>query len=78
MNEKKVALSTLVGQAWQQLQGMVLDMVRKKVEGLAEAERVSCLGRGRHRRGGNALASGYPDGEFFSHAYVRLQALPLR
>ena len=27
---------------------------------------------------GSALASGYPYGEFFSHAYARLQALPLR
>lgn len=55
MSEKKVALSSLLGQAWQQLQGMVLEEVRKKVEELAEAERESRLGRGRHRRGGNAL-----------------------
>lgn len=55
MNEKKVALSSLLGQAWQQLQGMVLDEVRKKVEELAEAERESRLGRARHSRGGNAL-----------------------
>jgi transposase-like protein len=55
MSEKKVALSGLVGQAWQQLQGMVLDEVKKKVEELAEAERESRLGRARHRRGGNAL-----------------------
>jgi transposase-like protein len=34
---------------------MVLEEVRKKVEELAEAERESRLGRGRHRRGGNAL-----------------------
>lgn len=55
MNEKKVALSSLVGQAWQQLHGMVLEEVRKKVEELAEAERESRLGRTRHGRGGNAL-----------------------
>ncbi len=55
MSEKKVALSGLVGQAWQQLQGVVLEEVRKKVEELAEGERESRLGRGRHRRGGNAL-----------------------
>ena len=55
MSEKKVALSSLVGQAWQQLQGMVLEEVKKKVEELAEAERETRLGRGRHRRGGNAL-----------------------
>jgi len=55
MSEKKVALSSLVGQAWQQLQGMVLEEVKKKVEELAEAERESRLGRGRHRRGGNTL-----------------------
>ena len=55
MSEKKVALSGLVGQAWQQLHGMVLEEVKKKVEELAEAERETRLGRGRHRRGGNAL-----------------------
>jgi len=55
MSEQKVALSSLVGQAWQQLQGMVLEEVRKKVEELAEAERESRLGRARHRRGGNSL-----------------------
>src|SRR3990172_12876075 len=55
MSEKKVALSSLVGQAWQQLQGMVLEEVKKKVEELAEAERESRLGRARHRRGGNTL-----------------------
>jgi len=53
MSEKKVALSSLVGQAWQQVQSTVLEEVRKKVEELAEAERESRLGRGRHRRGGN-------------------------
>ena len=55
MSEKKVAPSGLVGQAWQQLHGMVLEEVKKKVEELAEAERETRLGRGRHRRGGNAL-----------------------
>lgn len=55
MNEKKVALSSLVGQAWEQLHGMVLEEVRKKLEELAEAERESRLGRARHGRGGNAL-----------------------
>jgi len=55
MNEKKVALSSLVGQAWQQLQGMVLEEVKKKVEELAEGERETRLGRVRHGRGGNAL-----------------------
>lgn len=55
MNEKKVALSSLVGQAWGQLQGMVLEEVRKKVEELAEAERETRLGRARHERGGSTL-----------------------
>jgi transposase-like protein len=55
MSEKKIALSSLVGQAWQQLQGMVLEEVRKKVEELAEAERETRLGRGRHVRGGSTL-----------------------
>ena len=40
MDRSKVALSSLVGQAWQQLQGMVLEEVRKKVEELAAAETV--------------------------------------
>lgn len=55
MSEKKVALSGLVGQAWGQLQGEVLEEIRKRVEELAEAERETRLGRGRHSRGGNAL-----------------------
>ena len=55
MSERKVALSGLVGQAWQPLQGMVLEEVGKKVEELAEAERETRRGRVRHGRGGNAL-----------------------
>ncbi len=55
MNEKKVALSSLVGQAWERLQGTVLEEVRKKVEELAEAEGETRLGRGRHERGGSTL-----------------------
>jgi len=55
MSEKKLALSSLVGQAWGQLQGMVLEEVGKKVEELAEAEREVRLGRGRHVRGGSRL-----------------------
>ena len=55
MDRSKVALSSLVGQAWQQLQGMVLEEVRKKVEELAAAERETRLGRGRHVRGGSGL-----------------------
>jgi putative transposase len=54
MSTKKVALSGLVGQAWGQLQGEVLEEIRKRVEELAEAERESRLGRGRHVRGGGA------------------------
>jgi putative transposase len=55
MEKSKVALSSLVGQAWGQLQGMVRDEVRKRVEELAEAERETRLGRGRHVRGGSTL-----------------------
>jgi len=55
MTRSKVALCSLVGQAWQQLQGMVLEEVRKKVEELAEGERETRLGRGRHVRGTSAL-----------------------
>jgi putative transposase len=55
MSEKKVALSSLVGQAWQQVQGMVLEEVKRRVEELAEAERETRLGRGRHVRGGSTL-----------------------
>ncbi|MBI1982903.1 MAG: transposase, partial [Acidobacteria bacterium] len=54
MSTKKVALSGLVGQAWGQLQGKVLEEIRRCVEDLAEAERESRLGRGRHVRGGSA------------------------
>ena len=55
MSEKKVTLGSLVGQAWQQLQGTILDEVKKKVEEWAEAERESRWGCAWHRRGGNAL-----------------------
>lgn len=55
MSKKKVALSTLVGQAWGELQGMVLDEVRRKVEELAEAEREARMGRGRHVRGSSPM-----------------------
>jgi len=51
MNQKKVALSSLVGQAWEQLHGRVLEEIRKQVEELAKAERETRLGRGRHERG---------------------------
>lgn len=55
MSSPKVALSKLVGQAWEQLQGTVLVEIRKRVEELAEAERETRLGRGRHQRGGGPL-----------------------
>jgi len=51
MAVKKVPLSDLVGQAWSQLQEKVLEEVRKKMEELAEAERETLVGRGRHVRG---------------------------
>ena len=44
-NTKKVALSSLVGQAREPLQGGVLEEIGKKVEELAQAERETCLGR---------------------------------
>ena len=50
MNQKKVALSSLAGQAWEQLKGSVLEEIRKQVEELAKAERETRLGRGRHQR----------------------------
>ena len=60
MSESKVTLSKLVGQAWGQLQEMVLEEIRRRVEELAEAERESLLGRGRHvRRGGPLRRWGY-------------------
>jgi putative transposase len=60
MSGSKVTLSKLVGQAWEQLQGMVLEEVRKRVEELAEAERESLLGRSRYvRRGGPLRRWGY-------------------
>ncbi len=78
MSERKVALSSLVGQAWQQLQGMVLDEVRKKVEELAEAERESRLGRGRHVRGGSPLRRwGYKVRKVLMTAWGTIQGLRL-
>lgn len=50
MNKKKVALSGLVGQAWEQIHGMVLEEIRKQVEELAKGERETRLGRERHER----------------------------
>jgi len=55
MSTTKVALSSLVTQAWAQLQETVLGEVKKKIEELAEAERDSRVGRARHARGGNSL-----------------------
>ena len=78
MSERKVALSSLVGQAWQQLHGMVLDEVRKKVEELAEAERESRLGRGRHVRGGSPLRRwGYKVRKVLLTAWGTIQGLRL-
>jgi transposase-like protein len=60
MSESKVTLSRLVGQAWGQLQGTVLEEIRKRVEELAEAQRESLLGRDRHvRRRGPLRRWGY-------------------
>jgi hypothetical protein len=78
MTERKVALSSLVGQAWQQLQGMVLEEVGKKVEELAEAERESRLGRGRHVRGGSPLRRwGYKVRKVLMTAWGTIQGLRL-
>lgn len=55
MNTAKVALSSLVTQAWRQLQDSVLEEIRKKLEELAEAERDSRVARVRHARGGNSF-----------------------
>ena len=52
---EKVALSSLIAQAWDQLRGMVLEEVKKRIEELARAEQTSRLGRAPHRRGGNSL-----------------------
>lgn len=40
----------MVGQAWEQLKGTVLEEIRHQVEELAKAERETRLGRGRHER----------------------------
>jgi hypothetical protein len=52
---EKVALSSLIAQAWEQLKGMVLEEVKKRIEELARAEQTSRLGRAPHARGGNSL-----------------------
>lgn len=55
MNEKKIALSGMVGQAWEQLREELLGEVKQRIEELAEAERESRLERGRYERGGGSL-----------------------
>src|SRR5438093_9044823 len=52
MIKPNVALSSLVTQAWDQLQGQVLKEIGQRIEELAEAERETRLGRARHARGG--------------------------
>ena len=47
MNDSKVTLSRLLEQAWRQVQGTVVEEIRKRVEDMAEAERESLLGRSR-------------------------------
>src|SRR5947207_15573689 len=51
MSKPNVALSSLVTQAWDQLQGQVLKEIRQRIEELAEAERETRLGRACHARG---------------------------
>lgn len=78
MSEKKVTLGSLVGQAWQQLQGTILDEVKKKVEEWAEAERESRWGCAWHRRGGNALRRwGYKLRELRRTPWGRISGLRL-
>ena len=55
MSTEKVALSSLVAQAWEQLRGTVLEEVKRRIEELARAEQASRLGRAPHARGGNRL-----------------------
>ena len=50
MNKKKIALSGLVGQAWEKVKETVLEEIRHQVEEMAKAERETRLGRGRHVR----------------------------
>src|SRR5437763_8725099 len=52
MSKPNVALSSLVTQAWDQLQGQVLKEIRQRIEEWAEAERETRLGRAHHARGG--------------------------
>jgi hypothetical protein len=57
MSIEKVAFSSLVAQAWEQLRGTVLELeeVKRRIEELAWAEQTSRLGRATHARAGNSL-----------------------
>ena len=55
MNIEKVALSSLIAQAWEQLRGTMLEEVKRRIEELARAEQSGRLGRAPHVRGGNNL-----------------------
>ena len=59
MSKEKVALSSLVGQAWEQLREGFLQEVKQRIEELAEAERESRMGRDRYARGGTRRRWGY-------------------
>jgi len=59
MSKEKVALSSLVGQAWEQLRNGFVEEVKQRIEELAEAERESRMGRDRYARGGTLRRWGY-------------------
>ena len=58
MSEQKVALSSLVRQAWEQLQGVVLAEVRKEVAELAEGSERGAWGGLGTGAGGTPCAVG--------------------
>lgn len=55
MSIEKLALSSLIAQAWEQLRGTVLEEAKIRIEELARAEQGSLLGRAPHSRCGNSL-----------------------
>lgn len=59
MSKEKVALSSLVRQAWDQLREGLLEEVKQRIEELAEAERESRMGQPRQARGGSLRRWGY-------------------
>ena len=49
LRESRLSLRELVGQGWREVQGQVLEMLKRTIEGLLEAERDRPRGRAARR-----------------------------